>query len=341
MINIFEYPFIYRELNKYLFDKDKFNLIIINKFINSKRNYFLFEELIWYYSQIKDKWFFNNVVAIQINKLITLPQRLKRLEVDFQNFTKEDILDFGNLIPNSVEYISVHHCKHFIPPYFNFKLSIYEVTENIILDNVIELETARISSNVKCLGRPYKLTISNVGNSLTCQIPDSVEILNLRQVTSIKQNTIPNSVKKLRLNIRGIFNLEDVIPNSVVELELFVEPINEQIKVNIPNSVKCLKISACSNLILPNSLINLEIYNMDELQSFKMFSVTHLTLVGCYNSRSSHYNIPDCVIHLTIYNLNLKFTLYFNNVKFLKITRECFEHFKDRISGDVEITFIN
>ena len=298
MIDIFEYPFIYRELNKYLTDEDKFNLILLNKFIKFKRSYFLFDNFVEYSPEIQNKWYYNNLTHINIETLVTLPQNLKYLEVDFRNFTQEDILKFETLIPKNLEHINIRNCSFNFNIPFDMKLTIDHLTDKINLNHISDIKATTISRNLKSFGNPKKLEIFVTINSLNLKIPDSVEFLKLSKIYKLKRNIIPNSVKILTIDTWGITNFEDKIPNSIVELDIHIGRsvyYQEGIKLNIPNSVKILKIGGVSDLTIPDSVIDLTIYNLDELESFKMFSVTNLALIGCYDSKNSHYDIPDCV----------------------------------------------
>ena len=343
MIDIFEYPFIYRELNKYLTDEDKFNIILLNKFINFKRSYFFFDKLVEYSDELQNKWYYNNLKNIKIETLVTFPQNLKYLEINFRNFNQEDVLKFETLIPKSLEHINIRNCKFNFNIPFDMKLTIDYLTNKINLDHISDIKTNIISKKLKSFGRPKKLEILVTTKSLKLTIPDSVEFLKLSKVYKLKRNIIPNSVKILTIDTWGISNFKNKIPNSVENLDIFVGFSNysQEVKINLPNSIKKLKIGGVLNVTIPESVVNLTIYNLDELESFKMFSVTNLALIGCYDSLKSHYKIPDCVVELTINLCSLDFILDFNNVKFLKTKKSYYEHFKNSISDNVEIILLN
>ena len=310
MINIFEYPFIYRELNKYLTDNDKLNLILTNKFINSKRKLFSYRQLVEYKNNLENEWFYDNLAVLCVDKIVKLPQRLKYLVVDYQNFTKDDALQFAKLIPRTVKRITLLHRPrddegYFATPSFDVGLRVFELSNNISLDNVVELNINFASSDLFHIGRQKKLIISD-DSDFNLKIPDSVEKLILSNVYPIKQ--IPNSVKILELIYKYGFNLKNVIPNSVVDLTIRFDTKVEQLQNIIPNSIKKLNIVGISNITIPDSVINLTCYDFDELESFKMISVTRLTIIRYGKPIKNEYKIPDCVVHHNFsFNLGFQF----------------------------------
>ena len=345
-MNIFEYPFVFRELNKYLTNKDKLKFISLNKFLNSKRKLFLFDKIIKYKDNLENEWYYDSILRLEIFKIVKLPLRLKILMINFKNINKEDALIFSNMIPRTVKRIILNQIDencYFISPSFPVGIHVDRLNKNIILNNVKRLELSflenyPLNSELECFRNLKHLSIHFIENFLT-KIPNSVQSLNLRDFETLSLGVIPNSVKNLKLQTWKRVNLRGVIPNSVTKLKLYCEN-KKDLEECIPNSVTHLDIITNSNFIVPPNVTHLTYRDLDFLETIKMTSVINLTLIPYFSTTKLLVNIPVCVVHLTIVGSNWKFKFNLNNVKFLKLTKEYYEYIKDCIEKDIKISFI-
>ena len=342
-MNIFDYPFIFRELNKYLTDKDKINLISTNKFLNNKKSYFLFDKYINHEDKLENKWYYNSIMKIKIDKIFKLPERLKCLRVVFKSVNEKDASLFSNMIPRTVEKINLYYLSehsHFISPSFPIKMKIGELNKNIILNNITELKILELASVFNDLPRYKKLIINDFWNAFLPKIPDSVEHLELSNVGSLFPEIIPNSVKFLKLCIFNGVNLKNAIPNSVKYLTLRCGNINQDVEGCIPSSVTHLNVQNLKDFVVPQNVTHLTFCDARLLETVKMTSVINLTLVIYRNSTKPFIDIPVCVVHLTIFDRSLNIKLNLNNVKFLVISKRYYEFIKDCISEEVKVSYL-
>ena len=343
-MNIFEYPFIFRELNKYLTDKDKLKLISLNKFLNSKRKLFLFKILIKYKDNLENEWYYNSITKLIIIKIVKLPERLKYLEVDFEISTKEDALLFSNMMPRTLQKIYLHqhyeNC-HFVSPPFSITMCLNNLNENIILNNIKSLKILNLTSEFNDFRKLKCLAIYYAGDFLTQKLPNSIECLVLGNVNSLTPGIIPNSVKKLNISFLRDFELKSIIPNSVSNLKLICATINQNLEGCIPNSVTRLHIGPISNFIVPKNVTHLTSFDANLLKTLTMTSVINLRLTPYSYRNILIIDIPICVVHLTIFDNNQTFKLNLNNVKFLKTTKRYYELIKDCISEDIQISYFD
>ena len=282
------------------------------------------------------------MTRLRVDKVIELPEKLKYLEVDFENFTKEDALLFSNMMPRTLEKIYLHESSedaYFVSPPFSIEIHINTFHKNVILNDYERLEISTLTCEFNDFKRPKFLAIYYVGKFLTQKLPNSIEHLVLNNVTKLSPGIIPNSVKKLKLNVWSNLDLKDVIPNSVTRLMLWCGG-RVNIENCIPNSVTHLDLVCDSKFKVPQSVTHFKYHNVDLLETLEMSSVIYLTLIPYSNSTKTFINIPACVIHLKIHGMNFSFKLKLNNVKFLKLRKGYYEYIKDCISEEVKVSFI-
>ena len=128
---------------------------------------------------------------------------------------------------------------------------------------------------------------SYFSQSLKNNIPKSVKLLKLRNISNVETGDIPESVLTLKLDTKNSYHLkykkqdiQNIVPDGV--RTLYVNYYN----VNIPNSVKKLIIGKnyydkCE-LIIPNSVINLTYSNNSKLPKLPN-SIKNLYLDGEFN----------------------------------------------------------
>lgn len=228
MISIFEYLFIFRELNKYLTDKDKLNLISTNKFLNNKRTKFTYNKRFWVDKLYEKEWFYDrltNVAAAGVPIKFGFPKSVTELYLDFEfpkdlsylNLASQNIkmnlyLEFlfnQIIIPNSVKYLEFGND-------FNKKL------------------INKIPNSVETLifGHSFDQNIENY-------IPDSVITLEFGDnFDQPIKDCIPNSVKYLRFGYGFNQEIINAIPKSIIDL-CFGEDFNQNIDY-LPDSIKYL-----------------------------------------------------------------------------------------------------
>lgn len=100
-MSIFEYPFLIKELNKYLNNKDKINLIETCKSIYNLKFNLRFNEIVFLYD-IVDFWGYDLFTYVTVKDYFILPKNLEILEISpyYNHLNKLGIFNprTGNLL---------------------------------------------------------------------------------------------------------------------------------------------------------------------------------------------------------------------------------------------------
>ena len=250
---IFEYPFLIKIFDKLLTDKEKINVISVNKYINqNKRKLKFYNKKRCIPSQWK-YWYFDCLVKIEIYILFRLPESLKYLKIHII----DEAIDEGD-IPKSVTHFHIENTKRFysniiIPNHISHLYFKYLSCNDNLGDYVTHLEIGdfnyfefcvpksiiylKISSEIRIINSQSLIHLEFGDKILkplsyfTLNTPNLIEITVGKFYGSEMINEIPNFVK--RLNFKG---------------KLYTDYLS-----NLKN-VTHLKIIKCHNLNFPSHL---------------------------------------------------------------------------------------
>ena len=229
--NIVGYPFLIRIFNNLFTDNDKIKIISLNKFLNSKRTKFTFNNKIEIIRNYKRKWFYNLLTNIIVDNIFKFPKSVTHL-----TFSSKFNKSIKHKIPNSVTHLIFEH-----------KCPFNKSIEGCIPDSVTYLKFGyRFNQPIKN-NIPNSVKYLSFGSNFRFEIKDSLPN-NLKRLTlgyhfnqSI-QNNIPNSVTRLTWKSSYFERLNDCIPNSIIKLIIgkYVHA-NFSPTTRFPSSLKYLK----------------------------------------------------------------------------------------------------
>lgn len=206
MLNdIFEYPFLIRIFNNLFIDQDKIKIISLNKFLNSKRTKFTYNNLLKIREEFQTLWFYDCLTNVGVDNVFKFPNSITHLTFGF--FFDKPI---ENKIPNTVTHLTFG--KYFdqciennIPnsvTHLTFGMYFSQSIKNGIPNSVIYLKF--------CYFNLYKRDFNDY-------LPDSIIDLFWRSRYKIKITKFPSSLKRLHCS-RDFFNKNKKIISRKVKI---------------------------------------------------------------------------------------------------------------------------
>ena len=218
---IFEYPFLIKIFNSLLTDKEKINIISVNKYINQNKYKLKFYEQKHCRPSDWKRWYFDCLTKIEISVLFKLPQLITHLKINeiIEIVEKEDI-------PESVTHYHVKNKGKF------------KISEIFIPRFCTHLYIKNFSCQHHLTKNVTHLEINHYDDS-EFHVPKSVTHLKINcKILCIKSKTLTHLEFRTRaeqINKNLILNT----PN--LKCVTFITFYNFKIFDNFPPSVKYLK----------------------------------------------------------------------------------------------------
>ena len=213
---IFDYPFLIKIFDKLLTDKEKINMISINKYLNNKKYKLKFYNNKKCYPNDQKYWYFDCLTKIEIGISFRLPKFVKYLKINETNkFIKignfpETVTHyhFDNGSTNFVSAISIpHSCKHL---YIKNLSCQHDLSKNV---THLEIDS-------------YDDSIFHVPKSIThLKINCKIRFIESKTLTHLElkfdYNTILNTPNLKCVTFESLYNLKfiDSLPSSVKYLK--------------------------------------------------------------------------------------------------------------------------